>query len=213
VASLDYLKLEKDRLAPNHEAQVLLPEAAEEAQGRVAVATVDEQLEADETPQLQHRDADQARAQADVTVEVEVGAVVGEVGEGFGRQMPAVSRVGVGSDVGKVRRVEADERTRLPDAVQLGDDGQHIIDVLDHLIADEQIKLVVGEWVWHVVQVVDDIGPGARVIVEADAAGRLMLAAADVENFHYVPVLREGNASEHTNNFGARSDNQKPDPD
>ena len=56
--------------------------------------------------------------------------------------------------------------------------------MFDHLIADDQIELVVGERIGHAVEIVDHVGVGARVAVEAHSAGRLVLAAADVENLH-----------------------------
>jgi hypothetical protein len=98
--------------------------------------------------------------------------------------MMPVRRVGVGGDVGEVWRVEADTAAGLRDAVEFGDDGEHVFEVLDHLIADDEVELVVGERVGHAVEIVDHVGVRQRVAVHADRAGRLMLAAADVENLH-----------------------------
>jgi hypothetical protein len=108
----------------------------------------------------------------------------GEVSERFGRQVVLVRRVGVGSDVGIVRRVEAQQRAGFTDAVEFGDDGEQVVDVFDHLIADDHIELVIRKRIGHHIEIVNHVGVCFRVAVEADAAGRLVDAAADVENFH-----------------------------
>src|SRR5207237_9839570 len=93
-------------------------------------------------------------------------------------------RGGGGGEVGGVRGVEADDWAGLGDAVQLGHEGEHVRDVLDDLVADDQVELVVGEGVGHAVEVVEDVRLRARVAVQADCARRLVPAAPDVENLH-----------------------------
>jgi hypothetical protein len=72
---LDDFKLEIDGLAANDVAEISLPEATKETQGGIAVAAVDEKFQPEGAPEFEQRDADEARAQAHVAVESEVGAI------------------------------------------------------------------------------------------------------------------------------------------
>ena len=93
-----------------------------------------------------------------------------------------VRRVCVGGNVGVVRCVEAYERAGAGDAIEFRDDREHVVHVLDHLIGDDQIERVIGERIGHAVEIMDHVRLCARVAVETRRAGRLMFAAADVEN-------------------------------
>ena len=181
---LQHFKLEVDCLTTDDEAEVRLPEATQEAKLRIAVTAVDQQFNPEHAPELEHADAHRALAQADVRVELEVWAVSCKVGERLAGEMAAMRRIGVGSDVRVVRRVQANHRAGARDAVEFAHHGQHVPDVFDHLIADDQIELVVGKRVGDVIEIVNDISLCLRIDVKADAARSFMCATPDVENLH-----------------------------
>src|SRR5690242_10772487 len=70
----------------------------------------------------------------------------------------------------------------LGDAVEFGDKANHIRHVLDHVAANDLLELVVGKRIREDREIVNDVGVTARVCVDADSAGKLVLAAADVQN-------------------------------
>ena len=72
------------------------------------------------------------------------------------------------------------------DAVQFGDKGHYVRHVFDHVIRDDQIKFTVGEGIRDVAQVVNDVGRGPRIIVEADRPGRFVGTASDIQYLHRV---------------------------
>jgi len=57
--------------------------------------------------------------------------------------------------------------------------------MFDHMAADDLIEFVVGKRKGKDTEVMDDIGIAARIGIEADGAGKLILAAADVESFQF----------------------------
>ena len=66
--------------------------------------------------------------------------------------------------------------------MQFADERHHIGHVLNHVTADDLVELVIGKWVRHYPQIVDDIGVAARVGVNTDGARILVLTTAHVKN-------------------------------
>ena len=66
--------------------------------------------------------------------------------------------------------------------MQFADDFHRIADVLYDVPAYDFVKLVVGEWIGQVVQIVDDIGGRSRVYIHADCTRDFVRSATDVEH-------------------------------
>src|ERR1044072_2536850 len=68
------------------------------------------------------------------------------------------------------------------DAMKFSDEPDHVRHTLDHMAANNLFKLVVAERIRKDAEIVNDVGVTARVRVDADRAGKFILAAAYVQN-------------------------------
>jgi len=125
------------------------------------------------------------RFQLDLSVEGKRRAVRHEAGEGIAVEVITMSRVGGPVGIGVMRRHDPDAATWSGDAMQFGDEGHHIGHMFDHMAADDLIEFVVAKRKGKDTEVMDDIGIAARIGIEGDGAGKLILAAADVESFQF----------------------------
>src|SRR5712692_8443080 len=111
---LDDLQLESDHFAANHEAEVILPEAAE------AAGMIHQKLETEQAPELQERDAHAFLHEMRRGVVVVFLGLVGEKPEGKAGEMPAMRRAAIRSVVGIVRRDDLHSAAGARDAMHLG---------------------------------------------------------------------------------------------
>ena len=118
----------------------------------------------------------------DFGVEGEDLAIGDEVLEGVAVEVVAVREIIRPVRVGVVRREDRDAPAGFGDAVEFGDEGRRIGHVFDDVVADNLIKFVVGKWLGNDAQIVDHVGVGRRVDVNADGAGMFVAPAADVQN-------------------------------
>ena len=81
-----------------------------------------------------------------------------------------------------MRRYDLESATRLRDAMKFRYERKHVRHMLDHVIANDQFKLIVSERIRKDAEIVDDVGMTARVSVDTDCAGKLILATANVQN-------------------------------
>jgi len=58
----------------------------------------------------------------------------------------------------------------------------HIGNVLDHVSTDDEIKLVVFEWIRKRSEIVNNVGVTSRIRVDPNRARKLILAAAHIQN-------------------------------
>lgn len=72
--------------------------------------------------------------------------------------------------------------TRLRDAMQLRDETKHVRNVLDHMTANNFFKLIVAERVRKGPKIVNDVGMAQRVRIDADRAGKFVLATTNIKN-------------------------------
>src|SRR5690242_18551980 len=68
------------------------------------------------------------------------------------------------------------------DAMQLRHEPDHVRHMLDHVTTNDLFKLVVVERIRKDAEIVNDVGVTARVRVNADRAGKFILATAYVQN-------------------------------
>ena len=68
------------------------------------------------------------------------------------------------------------------DAVQLSYKTKHIRNMLDDVATDDLFKFVVAERIGERTEIVNDVCMAARVCIDADRAGKLVLTAADIKN-------------------------------
>jgi hypothetical protein len=64
--------------------------------------------------------------------------------------------------------------------MQLCDEADHIRNVLDHVVTNYLFKLIVGEWIGKDAEIVNNIGVTTRIRVNANCAGKFVLATAYV---------------------------------
>src|ERR1043165_3364804 len=83
----------------------------------------------------------------------------------------------------RVMRRENLEFTAGPrDAMQLVDEPDHVRRVFDHVTTNDFFKPVVVERIRKDAEIVNDVGVTARIRVDADRAGKFILATAYVQN-------------------------------
>ena len=67
------------------------------------------------------------------------------------------------------------------DAMQFGDEPKHVGHVLDHVTTNDLVELIVSERIWNDAEIMNDVGVTARVRIDTDRAGKLVLATTDVQ--------------------------------
>ena len=96
--------------------------------------------------------------------------------------MMAMSRVAERGNVRVMRRFEDDARARFRYPIKFRHHGRDVREMLDHLIADDQIELIVRKRVRELIEVMNDVSIRLRIDVDPDRARRLMLAATEIED-------------------------------
>src|SRR5689334_12542556 len=96
--------------------------------------------------------------------------------------MIAMRRIRWPVGVRVVRRENLEFAAGPGDAMQLRDEPDHVRHVLDHVTTNDLFKLVVVEWIRKDAEIVNDIGVTARIRVDANRAGKFVLATAYVQN-------------------------------
>src|SRR5689334_16378947 len=90
----------------------------------------------------------------------------------------------VGSPVGirVMRRENFQFAAGLRDAMQLGDETDYVGHMLDYMATNNLFKLIVAEWKRKDAEIVNHVSVAARIRVDANRAGKLVLATAYVQN-------------------------------
>src|SRR5690606_9658212 len=141
---------------------------AQETNRGSALIEVDEELDAECFPEAGERDVRGDGFELDVGIKIEDLAAGLKGVERVTVDVVAVRGVVGPVGVGVVRGGDADAAAGLCYAVKFGDERHNVGDVFDDVAGDYEVEFVIGERVRDVAEVVDDIGGGAGVIVEAD---------------------------------------------
>ncbi len=114
---------------------------------------------------------------------VAVTAIVfAEIAQRKAIQMPAMSRVTEGTEIGVVRSNKNSAPARGQHAMELFHSSDHIAHMLDYMNGPDLPERVVSEWKRIAIEVGDNIGPGVSVAIEPNRSGIFVDAAADVQN-------------------------------
>jgi hypothetical protein len=98
--------------------------------------------------------------------------------------MVFVRRVACPVRICVVRRHKSDLAARFCYAVKLCDKTHYVRHVLDDVKRDDLVKFIIGKRIRKLAEVVYDVGPGLRIVVKADSAGKFVSAAAYIEDLH-----------------------------
>lgn len=178
---LHHFKLEMNLLAAHHSVQILLPEFSQKSEPRMTIIKVDNPFEPERLPQVQHSHPRLTLTKSHIGVERKYRAVVGQIAKRIAVEVVAMRKIGCKIGVGPMRRDKFDHAARSCDSMQLAHHSQRVADVFDHVSAYDFIELAVGKRIRQVVEIMNDIGCGARIDVHADSAGNLICPAAYVE--------------------------------
>ena len=77
---------------------------------------------------------------------------------------------------------DLDQTAGLRDSMQLIDEAQYVGHMFDNVATYYLIEFVVPKRIRKESKIVNDVGLSPRVRVDADRAGKFILAAADVQN-------------------------------
>ncbi len=93
-------------------------------------------------------------------------------------------RIGCPIGICVMRRDEFDRSAVFCYSVKFGDKRHHVRHVFDNVTRNDQIKFVIGKWIWHASKIVDHISRRARIVVQPDRTFIFICTATDIENFH-----------------------------
>src|SRR5688572_27040614 len=68
------------------------------------------------------------------------------------------------------------------DAMKFSDERHNIRNVLHDMIGNDKVEFTVRKRVWNVTQVMDDVGPCPRIVIESKCPRRFISAAAYIED-------------------------------
>src|SRR5580704_3473305 len=160
--SLDGFELELHHFAADDVAEVILPKAAE------ARKVVDQEFESEPAPERKqaHVHSEFTKARGRIII---VAAVIGpEIAEREAVEMPAMRGIAERAEVGVMRSDDEDAAGRRDDAVKLLHGADDIGYMLDDMHGAKRCERVVAERVRETVEVADDVGPAARIAIDAD---------------------------------------------
>lgn len=120
-------------------------------------------LESQDTPKIGQTNVRAQRAKFHRRVKRKRGALRHETGERITVEMISVRRVSGPVGVGIVRRNDPDNPTGLRYPMKLADEGHNVRHVLDHVTANDLIKLIVGERIRQLPEIVNDVRARAGV--------------------------------------------------
>src|ERR1700680_3523366 len=175
-SSLLRLELKLHRFAAHNVAKVVLPEAA------VARKMVDQKLESQPFPERKQLHAHGNFAEPRLGVIAETAVVVTKVAEAEAIQMILVRRIAKRTVIRVVRRCDAQRPARPEQPMKLLHAADHIVQMLDDVNGRDAVEAIIGKRIWEFVQIDQHVGLARRIAVDADRAGLLANAAADVEH-------------------------------
>jgi len=178
---LNNLELEVEFLAAEDRREIELPEFSGETKRRPALVEIHKELQTYSPPQVSQADVRRYRLQLCRCVERERSASWNEAGERIAVEMVPMSGVGRPVGVRIVRRDYFQSAAGLRDAMEFSYKAEYIGNVLDHMTANNLVELVIIKRIRKDTEVVNDVGVTARVRVDADGAGKLILTTPDVQ--------------------------------
>ena len=182
ILLLHHFKLKVEFLAAKDHREIELPKLARETKPRPALIEIDDKLQTDRAPEIRKADASDDRPEFGCCVKRKRSLRRHETGERITVEVIAVCRIGGPVRVRVVRREDLQLTTWPRNAMQFIDEADDVGHMLDYVITNDLFKLVVGEWIGKNTKVVNNVGMTTGIGVDADRAGKFILATAYVQN-------------------------------
>src|SRR6266404_3989877 len=96
--------------------------------------------------------------------------------------MVAMRGIAERTEIRIMGRFDAHATTRTNQAVEFLHDGDHIVEMFDHMNRDYAIEAVIREGIGSAIEVANDVSAACGVVIDADSTRLLANAAADVQN-------------------------------
>jgi len=96
--------------------------------------------------------------------------------------MPAMGGIAERTEIGVMRRGDEDRSTSARDAVEFLHGGDNVGDVFDDVNGADFVKYAFAKGKRAAVNVAEDVGRGAGILVNANGAGRFNDTAADIKD-------------------------------
>ena len=97
--------------------------------------------------------------------------------------MIAMGWIGGPIRIRTMRRHNPDVAARFHYAIEFADECDHIGHVLDDMTTDDFVELIISEGIRNVAEIMNDVGMGLWIGIDADRAGHFVPATTYVENF------------------------------
>ena len=175
------LEFEVEFLAPKDGRKVELPEFSREAQRRPTLIKIDDELQPHSSPEIRQTYMSDERFELGGGVERKRRSTRNEASERVTIEVIAVSRIGGPIRIRIVRRNDLQSASGPRDAMQLSNEPKHVRHVLDHVTTNDLVEFIVGERIRKDAEIVNDVRMTARVRVNTDRAGKLILTTSDVQ--------------------------------
>src|SRR5712691_8208054 len=101
------------------------------------------------------------------------------------------------AEVGVVRGLDAHRAAGARQAVELLHGSDYVVHMLDHMDRKHAVEAVIAEWIRGAIQIAQHVGAARRVAVDADGAGPLIDAAADVQRsqISWIAIFRHSSST------------------
>ena len=162
--------------------EVKLPKLSEEPEGAPILIKVGYEFQADRSPKISQAYVRSNGTKLDRSVERKRSALGHEAGERITIEVITMRRIGGPVRVCVMRRDDLYPAAGFRNAMKLAHERHYIGNVFDDVAANDSIKFVVSEWIGHDAKIVDDVGVRAWIRVNANGAGKFILATTDVQN-------------------------------
>jgi len=179
----DDFELEVQLFAAKDGREIELPEFSGEAKRRPALIEIDEKLQTHGPPQVRQTHMSRYRFQLGGGVEREWSTGGNEASERVTVEVVAVSWIGGPIRVRIMRRNDLQSAAGLGDAMQFRNEPEHVRHVLDHVTTNDLVEFIVGERIRKDAEIVNDVRMTARVRVNTDRAGKLILTTTNIKDF------------------------------
>lgn len=143
---------------------------------------IHQQLESGGAPKICQRDIGSDRPQSHVGIERKNLALGDKAVKGIAVEVIAVRGVSRSVRIRIMRSCDLNPPTRSGDAKKFRDKGHCVGHVLGDMPTDDFVELIVFKWIRQNPEIVDDIGVGPGVRINANRPRCFVPATTDVEN-------------------------------
>ena len=180
--SLHNQKFELQFLTAEDIAEIELPKFSGETKAGPPLIKVYQELQSQTAPEIREAHVSTYWMQHCFGVERKGCALRDEAGEGVTVEVVSMRGVGGPIWIRVMRRNDLQSPTRFGNPVQLGDELEHIGNMLDHMPANDLVEFVSGEGIRKDTKIMDDVRISARVGIDTDRSGKFVATATNIQN-------------------------------